>query len=541
MTSRGLAVALASIVASAAAEAQMRATSVIPRGIDVVHYDFAVTLPESGEEIRGRATVTAKRLPATREMRLDLLLKADSVLVNGRAVAFRQRDGVLIFPIADAGDVVRATIVYHGSPTDGLIVSRDPEGRWQAFGDNWPNRGRHWLPLVDHPRDKATVTWRVNAPAALTVVANGTLADSTRRGDRREWVWDERNPVPTYVMVIAAAALRRHDLAPGACETREERSGCLEQTIWTAPEVDAPEVFVEAGRIASYFEGLVGPFPYEKLAHIQSSTRFGGMENASAIFYSDAIFRKGTVSARLLAHEIAHQWFGDAVTGRDWRDLWLSEGFATYFAELWAERSHGRDSLVAHMRTTRAALLADSAAVARRPVIDSLQQDLLALLNDNSYKKGSFVLHMLRGAVGDSAFFAGIRDYYARHRHGNATGEDLREAMERASGERLGWFFTQWLRRPGYPELATSWSYEPQGRRVYLEVVQGRRFGSFRFPLVVEVRNAGGATSRATVQVPAARRTRIMVPLELSGRPAGVTLDPDAALLARFAPTTERR
>ena len=529
---------LASLAPFAVGNAQMRATSVAPRGIDVIHYDFELELPDSGSAIRGRTTVTASRAAATREMALDLVLPADSVLLNGRAVRFRQRNGVLTFPVADAGDVVRATIVYRGSPTDGLIVSRDPEGRWQAFGDNWPNRGRHWLAVVDHPRDKATVTWRVNAPASLTVVANGTLVDSTRTGSRRTWVWDERRAVPTYTMVIAAAPLRPNPVPSNGCA---EQSRCVEQTVWTAPGVETPAAFAEAERIASYFTELVGPFPYEKLAHIQSTTRFGGMENASAIFYSDAAFRKGTMSVRLLAHEIAHQWFGDAVTGREWRDLWLSEGFATYFAELWTERSRGRDSLAAHMRVMREALLTDTGAVARKPVIDSLQQDLLELLNDNSYKKGSFVLHMLRSVVGDSAFFAGVRDYYARHQHANASSDDLRAAMDRASGRRLGWFFAQWLHRPGYPELTTSWSYDPRARRVYLEVVQGRRFGSFRFPLAVEVKRADGTTARATVQVPAARRTRIMIPLELSERPDGVTLDPDVALLARFAPISERR
>lgn len=539
MSGRVLLGAVLASLAAAAAGAQGRGSAVVGAGIDVVHYDFALVLPDSGDEIRGRATVTASRTPATREMSLDLLLDADSVLVNGRAVRFTQRDGVVRFPVGDAGDVVRATVVYRGTPTDGLVASRDRDGRWQAFGDNWPNRGRHWLPLVDHPRDKATVTWRVSAPAALMTVANGTLVDSARSNGRRLWVWDERRPIPTYVMVIAAAPLRRHPV-PGA-ECRGGEAGCVEQTVWTAPDVEAPAAFAEAGPITDWLAGLVAPFPYAKLAHVQSSTRFGGMENASAIFYSDAAFRRGTMSVRLLAHEIAHQWFGDAVTARDWRDLWLSEGFATYFAELWTERSRGRDSLAAHLRAIRERILADTKAVARRPVIDSLERDPLALLNDNSYRKGAWVLHMLRTTVGDSAFFAGVREYYRRHAHGNATSDDLRAAMERASGARLAWFFRQWLRRPGYPELTASWSYEPRGRRVYLEVVQGRRFGSFRFPLTVEVRSADGRATRATVQVPAARRTRLVIPLELSEQPAEVVLDPDAALLARFAPTVARR
>lgn len=538
---RAAMVAAALVRSTSASAQQMRATSVVPNGIDVVSYEFALELPDSGSEIRGRATITAARRTTTREMALDLLLPADSVLVNGRAVRFTQRSGVLRFPVAGAGDVVRATVVYHGAPTDGLIISRDSAGRWQAFGDNWPNRGRHWLPIVDHPRDKATVTWRVTAPVSLTVLANGALADSTTTGGRREWVWQERRPLPAYLMVIAAAPLEGHAVESKVCPPRDGAEGCLEQTVWTSPGIEVPPAFEEAAPIAALFAELVAPFPYEKLAHVQSSTRFGGMENASAIFYADGAFRRGTMSEGLIAHETAHQWFGDAVTERDWPHLWLSEGFATYFAELWTERSKGRDSFVAHMRAMRDGLLADSAAVPRRPVVDTLERDLLALLNANSYAKGAFVLHMLRGVVGDSTFFVGVRDYYARFRHGSATTDDFRASMERASGRDLRWFFTQWLRRPGYPEVAASWSYEPRGRRVYLQVVQRGRFGVFRFPLTVEVRRGDGTTARATIEVPAARSTRLVVPLELSERPAGVILDPEASLLARLGPVAERR
>src|SRR5262249_29677371 len=140
------------------------------------------------------------------------------------------------------------------------------------------------------------------------------------------------------------------------------------------------------------------------LAHLQSSTRFGGMENASAIFYSDQAFRTGQLGTGTVAHETAHQWFGDAVTEREWPHLWLSEGFATYFAALWTQHSAGDSAFRSEMSGIRRDITT-AQEVAKRPVIDTIETDLMALLNTNSYQKGGFVLHMLRTMLGDSAFF----------------------------------------------------------------------------------------------------------------------------------------
>src|SRR5690606_17868864 len=175
---------------------------------------------------------------------------------------------------------------------------------------------------------------------------------------------------------------------------------------------------------------------YEKLAHLQSATRFGGMENATAIFYSDAAFRRRSVGTGLIAHETAHQWFGNAVTEREWAHLWLSEGFATYFAQLWTEHALGDSALREGMRAMRTQIL-ESDVTAARSVIDSAQTDLMGLLNTNSYQKGGFTLHMLRAVVGDSAFFRGIRSYFSENVHGTALTAVFRAAVERAHGEPL--------------------------------------------------------------------------------------------------------
>ena len=175
-----------------------------------------------------------------------------------------------------------------------------------------------------------------------------------------------------------------------------------------------------------------------------------------------------------------------------------------------------------------------STVVATRPVVDTLQTNLMAMLNDNSYQKGGWVLHMLRAEVGDSAFFGGLRDYHAAHRHGTALTDDLMHAVEKRAGRSLGWFFDQWLRKPGYAELTTAWRYDAGAKRVQLTVEQGTRFGTYRLPLTMDVTDATGVVHRVTVQLPAQGSANVTVPLPLDAAPRAVTFDPAVGILAKI-------
>jgi aminopeptidase N len=510
-------------------------------GVDVQSYDLTLDLPKSGNVISGYAVLEVRHTTRVDTLVLDLLqLTVDSVKMDGVRVPFARTPGEIHVAFRPNGKFpVRVGVAYHGAVEDGLIIRTDSAGRWTGFGDNWPNRARHWIPSIDHPSDKATVTWTVRAPAERTVVANGVLVyRKSLPNGLIETRWHESHPIPVYLMVIAAAPLAEYSLGPLAgCGRRGSSTACIRQFVYTAPEQrpTLPGAFARAGDIVSFFWSLVGPFPYEELKHLQSSTRFGGMENATAIFYADAAFRTGRMNDGLIAHETAHQWFGDAVTEREWSHLWLSEGFATYFAALWTRHAHGDTAFHRDMEGIRAAVLADVETVPQHPVIDSLQRNLLALLNTNSYQKGGFVLHMLRRQVGDSAFFRALRDYYSTYRDGTALSDDLQEAMEQASGQKLGWFFDQWLRRPGYPELEVTWSSDPSSQQVTLEIAQGTRFGAFRFPLTVEIRGANGATQRGTLLVPADNQVRLVLPAGTHPiTPSSLVIDPDVELLARI-------
>jgi len=179
-------------------------------------------------------------------------------------------------------------------------------------------------------------------------------------------------------------------------------------------------------------------------------------------------------------------------------------------------------------------VLDDTISVPKRPVVDTVETELMALLNRNSYEKGGFVLHMLRGQVGERAFFGALRSYYAKYRHVTAVTDDLRAEMERASGQNLAWFFDQWLHRPGYPEIMADWRYDAGTHEIVIGVTQSDRFGAFQVPVTIAVIDSAGTSRRTTVRVPATAGTTQQVRIPLATSPADVILDPDVELLAAF-------
>ena len=504
------------------------------------HYEFHIDLPDAGPSIKGQAWITLSRERQVDTISLDLKqLHVSRVEVNRQRTEFVRTDSTILIPVPrNAPSRLEVFVAYDGTPADGLIAGKDSAGRWTYFGDNWPNRARYWLPSIDRPDAKASVTWVVSAPFDKTVVANGLLAENTsaRIGGRKVLLsrWTESAPIPPYLMVIAAAPLVKLDLGETACG-HSERGRCVPQAVYAAPEQQKvlPGAFSHAGDIVDFFAKTVAPFPFEKLYHLQSRTRYGGMENATAIFYADAFFHRNGVPESIIAHETAHQWFGDAVTEKTWPHVWLSEGFATYFAALYTQHAHGDSVFRAEMKRIRDQILADTETVTTRPVIDTTQTNLLALLDVNSYQKGGFVLHMLRSQLGDSAFFGGLRDYYAAHKYGNALTDDLRAALERRSGKDLRGFFDQWVRRPGYPELSITWQADSTGTVATVE--QSGRFGYFDFPLPIVVRTADGAQRPLTIPVKAEASTRTKIADRGGARVTAVDVDPNVTVLMRVS------
>lgn len=550
----GLALALLSAAplrASAQEPPPIPAGRAAPAGtygdLDVLHYDVEIGLPApGGNVIRGTTgIVLAPAREGVREAVLDFTgLAVERVLVDAAPVTASHLEGRLAVPLpAGVGpaDTFRVEVEYAGVPDDGLILRRNVHGRPSAFADNWPNRARFWFPSVDHPSDKATATFTVHAPAEWVVIANGALEGEPAAGPptesgapRRTWRWSTDVAVSPYNFVIGAADMEVVDLGVAACgeaPASPRADGCVAVTAWLLREdtAQARLSFGRAPEMVDYYTDLVGPFPFEKLAHVQSATRFGGMENASAIFYSEEGLASGRDLEGTVAHETAHQWFGDDVTQVDWPELWLSEGFATYFGHLFFEHADGEEEFRRRMEESRQDYL--SSAVTAQPVVEHDAEDLFGLLNANNYPKGAWVLHMLRGIVGDEAFFEGIRSYYGRFEGRNATTADFRRVMESAAGGRdLRWFFEQWLERPGYPVLNVDWSWDASRSEVVVTVAQDQdpSWPLFRLPVTIDLTGPEGARERHEVEV-LGQLQRFRFPS--AAEPARLALDPDGWVL----------
>jgi aminopeptidase N len=349
-------------------------------------------------------------------------------------------------------------------------------------------------------------------------------ADTLRSG-RTRWHYRMAEPIPVSNMVVGGGPLTVTRLVDRSCGTR-----CVPVTVWSYPQDSAYAVngpFRRSAEIVQYFTRLIGPFPYPSLAHVESSTIFGGMENAGAIFYGDGAYRRRVLSERVVAHETAHQWFGDAVTETDWHHLWLSEGFATYIAALWEGHAAGDSAMRRAMADAARQVfdVTDSTGtrpnpVTERPIIDSAATDLMGLLNSNNYPKGAWVLHQLRGLVGDSAFFAGIRSYYGRFRNGNALSSDFVGVMSEAADADLRWYFLQALRQPGYPVLDVHWSRGEDGLALEIRQVQKAEWGEYTLP-ALELRIDG----RIYPVNVSGRETRMTLP-EITRAPKTIEVDP---------------
>lgn len=316
-------------------------------GLDVKHYSFSITLNDSNNIIKGKAEITTGFTKDESKVIFDLVNKnkdgkgmtVTAVTKTGAAINFSQdtqhltiNDGGL------AGTKNSYIISYEGIPADGLIISDNKYGHRSFFADNWPNRAHNWIPCNDHLSDKATVEFIVTAPDHYQVVSNGKLVEATNLPNHLKLThWKEEVTLPTKVMVIGVTDFAVNNV--GSVD-------CIPVSSWVYPE-DRDSGFAQyaiAKDILKWYVQNIGPYAYEKLANVQSKTIFGGMENAGCIFYFENSVNSKTLES-LFAHEIAHQWFGDNATEKDWPHLWLSEGFATYMTDLFFENNYGKDTL----------------------------------------------------------------------------------------------------------------------------------------------------------------------------------------------------
>ena len=462
-------------------------------GVDVTHYAFKLALGDESDAIDGEATVAVRfAAEGVATVTLDLAsakegkgMTVESVMWAGKPVKIEHnsnRLAITVDPAAKADESREYTIKYRGVPASGLRVGKNKFGERTFFSDNWPDKARQWLPTVDHPYDKATSEFVVTAPSRYQVVANGALIEEIDLGDgRRTTHWKEGVPIASWLNALGVAqfasrhsgSVRGVPVEVWSYHQDAERG----RTAFEAPALKCLEFYIET----------FGPFSYEKLGNVEAAGVSGGMELASAIFYGERSVR-GRVETDLVAHEVAHQWFGDAVTERDWDDVWLSEGFATYATLLFTEHDRGREAFVAGLKRSRATVLGFEKKNPGVAVVHDNLADMNKVLNPLVYQKGAWTLHMLRKRMGDEKFFAGLRLYYGRHRNGHASTDDFRRAMEEASGQHLARFFGQWLRRPGSPVVEGTWHYDTERKNVAIELkVLNPPGGSDELPIEIGI------------------------------------------------------
>ncbi|MEE8487158.1 MAG: M1 family aminopeptidase [Gemmatimonadota bacterium] len=497
--------------------------------LDVLHYDLSIDLRRLDDTVmQAVARLDVRPSPAATYIDLDFVgLEVDSVLMDGAHVDFSQGPDILrIGPDHGFRDVVTIEVFYEGRPADGLFIGPDPAGHLTAFADNWPNRARWWFPANDYPADKATAEFTVRVPPGYSVVANGRLVGV----DGNTWRWRTDVEIPAYTLVIGVAKFERATIGDAACgEAPAAADGeCTEVSIWalTGSGAYGEQRFTRAADMVDFYTEMFGSYPYEKLAHVQSSTQFGGMENSSAIFYAMGSWAEERMSEGVIAHETVHQWFGDSVTPARWSHLWVSEGFATYFTAVYMDARDGGGALRQAMEQGRQRILGSDAS--NRPVVDQ-RPDLFGLLNSNSYPKGAWILHMLRTLIGDEAFFGAIRAYYAEHRNGIADTEDVRRAMEQASGRELSRFFEQWAYSPGFPRLAVTVTPDGDETVITVEQVQSEGWPTFQgTKLELDVTWDSGEVVRHELWL-TSRSDELRIPSR--GEVEAITLDPDVELL----------
>ncbi|MHC4598374.1 MAG: M1 family metallopeptidase [Planctomycetota bacterium] len=507
--------------------------------IDVTGYVFRLKFGDENDEIFGEADVVLRFTEdGVSDFSLQLAGRSASRAGKGMTVRSVAREGAPV-PYAHEGDQLRIrmktppkawetrkyTVTYHGIPADGFIISRNLFAERTFFGDNWPDRARHWLPTKDHPSDKACVDFIVTAPANYKVVGNGLrLEEKKIEGGHRLTHWREIVPIPTKVMVIGAARFTVRKVG-------QFRDVPIHAWVFEGNPERVFRDFVDVPDVLKFFEEKIGPYPYGKLDLVQSRTRWGGMENPGVIFLNEKSVTGRGASEEVLVHEIAHQWFGDSVTEADWTHLWLSEGIATYITRLYNEARYGTYDFASEMRKDRERIFKYERKRPREKIVDPSVFDPRKRLTVLMYYKASWVLHMLRHRMGSEAFWLGLRGFHEKFRHANATTGDFRTAMEAVGKQDLSRFFDQWLCRPGHPVLVGRWEYDASSKLVKIEIDQVQPEGD-PYELLCEVAIHGPGKEKPLVRRLELSERRNVFTLPHPRAPHRMVFDPDPRLLA---------
>jgi len=511
--------------------------------IDVIHYNFSIKLSDSTDAIQGEAAITIKfKKSNVKNIRLDLINKSISRKDKGMLVRSIYSNGELLQYIhsndaltiinnttPDEGSQKTYIITYEGIPAEGMLIGPTKYGDRSFFTDNWPNKARNWIPTIDHPYDKATSEFKVYAPSTYQVVSNGLLKEESFPEEGIKLThWSQNVATASWLYVIGVTKFAVQYV--GQFNHKSIQS-------WVYPkDRDAGfNDFAEPTKqVLKFFSSYIGPYAYEKIANVQVAGTGGGMEAASSIFYNENLITgNGTKRTRnVIIHELAHQWFGNAVTESTWDDVWLSEGFATFFTLLFIENAYGHKEFVEGLIDAKKILDKNFANESDTYIIsDRSAENGPVSSYAITYQKGAWVLHMLRELIGDANFKKGIQAYYNQFMNGNASTNDFRVVMEKASGKNLKVFFNQWLYSNEKLMLEARWKYEKKSKQIIIDLTQIQASGFlFDMPLEIGIVKKGDKKPKISDFSLNTKNKKIYIPS--NHEPLEIIIDPNLKLLA---------
>jgi aminopeptidase N len=511
----------------------------INKNIDIKHYVFKLSLSDADNEITGTTLVTVNfKEVGMKNFRLDFVNKTsvrkdkgmvvDAVSVNNTAVDYTHGNDELIISLpapSTKNQTLTFTIQYHGIPYDGLRIGATKLGDRSFFNENWPNRGRHWLPIVDHPYDKATSEFIVKAPSHYKVVSNGLLMEESELGNSNRLThWKQSVPVSSWLFVLGVADF--------AVKYVDEFRGKSIQTWVYAKNREAGfyDFDEPTKKVLEFYSNYVGPYAYEKLANIQTPSVNGGMETSSAIFYGEDLVtgKRDERTRNVVIHEIAHQWFGNAITETTWDDAWLSEGFATFFTLLFIENEYGKEEYTKGIIKARKSVYDMSVKMPDFSIVSNRTAEKEDVTSGITYQKGAWVIHMLRNLMGEKNFKKGIQNYYAKYFNANTTTSEFRAEMEKVSGKDLKLFFKQWLYQPINPTINASWKYDANTKKLNVQLQQAQKY-LYNVPVEIGFYKKGASTP--TILTMNLKEKDQLFSFPLATAPEKLELDPRALLL----------
>jgi aminopeptidase N len=518
-----------------------------PEDIRDIRLDLRVDLHKKA--IEGKATLQFRGLRPTRTINLDAVnFEVKQVtLARGHDDAAPVRytyDGQkLRIDLGNrwsAGQEGTLTIAYRvENPTTGLHFfgpsSTEPDAPLQVWSHGEPLNNRHWIPCYDEPDQRQTTQVVATVPEGFEALSNGKLLE--RKDNPRDktvtFNWRQDKPHPSYLVTLAVG---QFDIV------REEWDGLpVEYYMPRGHQAEATPTFAHTREMLAFFSQRFGiRYPWDKYAQVMAYQFGGGQENTSATTMTERILldQRSLLdhnSDSIISHELAHQWWGDMVTCRDWSHLWLNEGFASYAEALWDEHQNGAEAYDYNMYRKAGTAIRGGKT---RPIMDRRYTSPDAMFDARSYPKGAWVLHMLRKHVGDELFFKGIQRYGTENQFLSAETSDFRRCMERTTGRSLDRFFYDWLERAGNPDLEVTTEYLPDDMQVKVVAKQTQAGEPFHIPLRLDLYTAGKAAPTVLEQEMTEKELTLRIPV--SGPPTRIDVDPEQAILTELKETKSR-